>query len=47
MLGSAQGFEGGEIGIYQTLAARDGGAHALPLDRGELLGYTPVSSSRT
>ena len=26
MLGSAQGFEGGEIGIYQTLAARDGGA---------------------
>ena len=24
MLGSAQGFEGGEIGIYQTLAARPG-----------------------
>jgi len=37
MLGSAQGFEGGEIGIYQTLAARAGGAHALPLDRSDLL----------
>ena len=23
MLGSAQGFEGGEIGVYQTLAARE------------------------
>ncbi|MDX6627954.1 MAG: cyclopropane-fatty-acyl-phospholipid synthase [Gaiellales bacterium] len=38
MLGSAQGFEEGEIGVYQTLAAREGGAHALPLDRAELLG---------
>ncbi|MDP9257647.1 MAG: class I SAM-dependent methyltransferase, partial [Actinomycetota bacterium] len=38
MLGSAQGFEGGEIGVYQTLAAREGAAHALPLDRSELLG---------
>jgi cyclopropane-fatty-acyl-phospholipid synthase len=37
MLGSAQGFEGGEIGIYQTLAAREGAAHALPLDRSDLL----------
>lgn len=36
MLGSAQGFEGGEIGIYQTLAARPGAAHALPLDRSDL-----------
>jgi cyclopropane-fatty-acyl-phospholipid synthase len=36
MLGSAQGFEGGEIGIYQTLAARPGAAHALPLDRTHL-----------
>jgi hypothetical protein len=36
MLGSAQGFEGGEIGIYQTLAARLGAAHALPLDRSDL-----------
>jgi cyclopropane-fatty-acyl-phospholipid synthase len=38
MLGSAQGFEQGEIGVYQTLAAREGAAHALPLDRAELLG---------
>ena len=36
MLGSAQGFEGGEIGIYQTLAARDGAEHGLPLDRSHL-----------
>ena len=49
MLGSAQGFEGGEIGIYQTLAARDGAAHALPLDRAELCATErpPLSSSRT
>ena len=32
MLGSAQGFEGGEIGIYQTLAARPG-ASALATAR--------------
>jgi cyclopropane-fatty-acyl-phospholipid synthase len=37
MLGSAQGFEGGEIGIYQTLAVRGGAGHALPLDRTHLL----------
>jgi cyclopropane-fatty-acyl-phospholipid synthase len=37
MLGSAQGFEGAEIGIYQTLAVRSGAAHALPLDRADLL----------
>ena len=37
MLGSAQGFEGGEIGIYQTLAARPGAPHAVPLDRSDLL----------
>ena len=36
MLGSAQAFEGGEIGIYQTLAARPGAAHALPLERSDL-----------
>jgi cyclopropane-fatty-acyl-phospholipid synthase len=36
MLGSAQGFEGGEIGIYQTLAARPGAGHELPLDRSHL-----------
>jgi hypothetical protein len=36
MLGSAQGFEAGEIGIYQTLAARPGASHALPLGRSDL-----------
>jgi cyclopropane-fatty-acyl-phospholipid synthase len=48
MLGSAQGFETGEIGIYQTLAAREGAPHPLPLDRAELLrGRAGPSSSRT
>jgi cyclopropane-fatty-acyl-phospholipid synthase len=37
MLGSAQGFEVGEIGIYQTLAVRSGAAHAVPLDRSDLV----------
>jgi cyclopropane-fatty-acyl-phospholipid synthase len=37
MLGSAQGFEAAEIGVYQTLAVRAGAPHTLPLDRGELL----------
>ncbi|HET6171305.1 MAG TPA: cyclopropane-fatty-acyl-phospholipid synthase family protein [Gaiellales bacterium] len=37
MLGSAQGFETGEIGIHQTLAAREGAEPALPLGRGDLL----------
>jgi cyclopropane-fatty-acyl-phospholipid synthase len=45
MLGSAKGFEGGEIGIYQTLAARDGAEHGLPLDRSDL--QLGVNSSRT
>jgi len=33
MLGSAQGFEDGEISVYQVLAARTGGPHHLPLTR--------------
>ncbi|HTX32204.1 MAG TPA: class I SAM-dependent methyltransferase [Solirubrobacteraceae bacterium] len=37
MLGSALGFEDGDIGIYQVLAARSGGPHGLPLDRVELV----------
>jgi cyclopropane-fatty-acyl-phospholipid synthase len=37
MLGCALGFEDGEIGVYQVLAARTGGHHGLPLDRLELL----------
>jgi cyclopropane-fatty-acyl-phospholipid synthase len=35
MLGSASGFESGEITVYQVLAARDGAAHDLPLWRGD------------
>jgi cyclopropane-fatty-acyl-phospholipid synthase len=37
MLGSAQSFEVGEIGVYQTLAVRSGAAHAVPLDRSDLV----------
>ena len=36
MLASAQGFEDGEIAVYQTLASLDGAAHGLPLDRSDL-----------
>jgi cyclopropane-fatty-acyl-phospholipid synthase len=38
MLGSALGFEAGEISVHQVLAARAGAPHGLPLDRRELLG---------
>ena len=38
MLGSALGFEAGEISVHQVLAARPGAPHGLPLDRRELLG---------
>ena len=37
MLGSALGFEAGEISVFQVLAARPGAAHGLPLDREKLL----------
>jgi len=37
MLGSALGFEAGEISVHQVLAARRGARHGLPLDRAELL----------
>jgi cyclopropane-fatty-acyl-phospholipid synthase len=37
MLASAQGFESGEISVYQVLATRHDGPHRLPLDRSELL----------
>jgi hypothetical protein len=43
MLGSALGFEDGEISIYQVLAARPGAEHRLPLDRRELLAPTPAA----
>jgi cyclopropane-fatty-acyl-phospholipid synthase len=38
MLGSALGFEAGEISVHQVLAARPGAPHELPLTRSELLG---------
>jgi cyclopropane-fatty-acyl-phospholipid synthase len=37
MLGSALGFEAGEIGVYQVLAASPGPPHGLPLSRRGLL----------
>jgi cyclopropane-fatty-acyl-phospholipid synthase len=37
MLASALGFEAGEVGVYQVLAAQTGAPHDLPLDRLELL----------
>jgi hypothetical protein len=33
MLGSALGFEAGEISLHQVLAARPGAPHGLPLTR--------------
>ena len=36
MLGSALGFEAGEITVYQMLSARDGAPHGLPLARAAL-----------
>jgi hypothetical protein len=33
MLGSARAFERGDISVFQVLAAREGGAHGLPLAR--------------
>jgi cyclopropane-fatty-acyl-phospholipid synthase len=37
MLGSALGFEAGEISVHQVLAAATGAPHGLPLDRARLL----------
>jgi cyclopropane-fatty-acyl-phospholipid synthase len=37
MLGSALGFEDGQIGVYHVLAARPGAPYGLPLDRSRLL----------
>ncbi len=41
MLASALAFEDGQISIYQTLAARGGAAHGLPLDRARLRRLAP------
>ncbi len=37
MLGSALGFEAGEISVHQVLTARPGAPHGLPLNRAEVL----------
>ena len=37
MLGSALGFEAGEISVHQVLTARPGASHGLPLNRADLL----------
>jgi len=36
MLGSALGFEEGDVTVYQVLTARDGAPHELPLQRAEV-----------
>jgi cyclopropane-fatty-acyl-phospholipid synthase len=45
MLGSAQAFDAGEIGVYHVLACHIGAPHALPLDRSELM-ITPGAGQR-
>ena len=37
MLGSALGFEDGDVTVYQVLTTRPGAAHELPLQRSQLL----------
>ena len=44
MLGAAQAFDVGEIGVYQVLGVREGASHALPLDRAALIG-APASAT--
>jgi SAM-dependent methyltransferase len=44
LVGCAQAFEDGEIGVYQVLRARVGGPHDLPLDRA-LLGADETTST--
>jgi cyclopropane-fatty-acyl-phospholipid synthase len=43
MLASAQGFERGEITVYQVLSAQAGGSPRLPLDRVALLTTRPAA----
>ena len=43
ILGSALGFEDGEVSVYQVLAARRGADHGLPLTRSDLL--APLQTS--
>ncbi|MFT3862890.1 MAG: cyclopropane-fatty-acyl-phospholipid synthase family protein [Solirubrobacterales bacterium] len=42
MTGSAHAFERGDITVFQTLAARPGAAHGLPLDRTRLAPPEPT-----
>lgn len=43
MLGSALGFEDGEVSVYQVLGASRGADHGLPLTRTELLTTLPAN----
>lgn len=45
MLGSALGFQDGDINVYQVLACRPGGRHHLPLTRAELIAPRTSDSS--
>jgi cyclopropane-fatty-acyl-phospholipid synthase len=46
MLGSALGFEAGEISLHQVLAARPGAPHGLPLMRADCYPATAPTRSR-
>ncbi|HUE28135.1 MAG TPA: cyclopropane-fatty-acyl-phospholipid synthase family protein [Solirubrobacteraceae bacterium] len=46
LVASAQGFDDGDISIYQVLGARLGSDHQLPLDRAELIGAAKVKAMR-
>jgi hypothetical protein len=45
MTGAALAFESGEIGIHQTLFAKPGAPHGLPLVRKGLLPHVSSSES--
>jgi cyclopropane-fatty-acyl-phospholipid synthase len=45
LLASAQGFEDGEISVYQVLASRLGSDHGLPLNRANLLAPTGLEQT--
>jgi cyclopropane-fatty-acyl-phospholipid synthase len=47
MLGSALGFEAGDVTVYQTLSTRPGAPHGLPLRREGAVARTATGAGRT
>ena len=47
MLGSALGFEAGDVTVYQTLTTRPGAPHGLPLRREGAVDRTAAGAGRT